>query len=188
MGGSANVTSIDAISHFKVAFHKFAKELRDAVTTLDLESSRAIDWIENDRANFWPRETKRAGERLNEARNNLERARTTSRSGDARSCYQEKKEVKSAEQRLRYCEDQIIVVRAWRRKLEHEFEEFRGKIGRLHHVADVEVDRAIAALDRILRALDGYIERSTPSAAAKTEPFVSDVDDAGPNRSVESSS
>ena len=80
------------------------------------------------------------------------------------------------------------MVRAWRRKLQHEFEEFRGKIGRLHHVADVEIDRAIAALDRILRALDGYIERSTPSAAANTDPSVSDVDDAGPHRSVESSS
>ena len=186
MDGSANVTSIDAISHFKVAFHKFAKELRDAVTTLDLESSRAIDWIDNDRANFWPRETKRAGERLNEARNNLERARTTSRSGDTRSCYQEKKEVALAEWRLRYCEDQIAIVRAWRRKLQHETEEFRGKMGRLNQIADV--DRGIAALERILGALDRYAERAvSPKAFNSTQP-TSASDDADQNRSVEAPS
>ena len=33
MSRSAKVTSIDAIAEFKVAVHKFADELRDAVTT-----------------------------------------------------------------------------------------------------------------------------------------------------------
>jgi len=186
MSRSAKVTSIDAIAEFKVAVHKFADELRDAVTTLQLESARAMDWIENDRATYWPRETKRAGERLNEARNNLERARTSARPDDARPCYQEKKEVALAEWRLRYCEDQIAIVRAWRRKLQHETEEFRGKMGRLNQIADV--DRGIAALERILRALDRYAERAvSPKAFDSTQP-TSASDDADQNRSVEAPS
>jgi len=188
MSKSAKVTSIDAIADFKVVVHKFADELRDAVTTLQLESARAMDWIENDRATYWPHETKRAGERLNEARNNLERARTSSRPDDARPCYQEKKEVAMAERRMRYCEDQIAVVRAWRRKLQHEIEEFQGKMGRLHQIVDVDVDRAIAALVRILRALDRYAERAGPPKAAESAQPTSASDDADPNRSVEAPS
>jgi len=190
MSGSAKVTSIDAIADFKVAVHKFADELRDAVTALQLESSRAMNWIENDRATYWPRETKRSNERLNEARNTLERARTSARPDDVRPCYQEKKEVAIAEQRQRYCEEQIVKVRAWRRKLQHKTEVFHGKMGRLHQIVDVDIDRTVAALERILQALDRYAERGGPPspAAATQQENTTASDDSRHGRSAEAPS
>ena len=91
-----------------------------------------------------------------------------------------------AERRMRFCEDQIAIVRAWRRKLQHETEEFQGKMGRLHQIVDV--DRAIAALERILRALDRYAERAGPPTAVESARPTTASDDADPNQSVEASS
>ena len=169
MSRSANVTSIDAVAEFKAVLQQFEADVRDALVTLQLESQRAIDWIENDRATYWPHQVRTASEKVTEARNNLERAQLSIRPDDKPSCYQDKKELASAIKRLRYVEDKVRLVRQWRRRLHHETDEFHSKVGRIDQIIDVDLSRAIAALDRIVTALDRYSDQSKPRTAEREE-------------------
>ena len=74
MSAPAQITSIEAVRQFKLALEEFQVEAREAVTQLLLEMRRAVDWIEHDRARYWPREMQRASDAVLQARNDLERA------------------------------------------------------------------------------------------------------------------
>ena len=169
MSRSAHVTSIEAVAEFKAATQQFEADVRDGLMTLQLESQRAIDWIENDRATYWLHQVRKAAERVNEARNNLERAQLSIRADGKPSCYHEKKELALAQKRLRYAEEKVQNVCRWRRRLQHEEDEFHGKMGRMSQIIDVDLLRALAALDRIVEALERYSDRNAAPRQAKEE-------------------
>ena len=168
MARSARVTSIEAISRFKVSLQKFEFAVQEALATLRMESERGIAWVENDRAAYWPRQVKLAGERLNEARNNLQRAQLGSRPGEGRSCYQEKKDVERAKQRLIFAENKVRLTQEWCRRLHHEIDQFQGAVGRLGQMIDVDLASALATLEHAITALDRYAaQKSVPAAEPK---------------------
>ena len=176
MSQSARVTSIDAVAEFKQAIRQFEDDMRDSLMTLQLESQRALDWIDNDRSGYWFRQVRRADERLNESRNNLERAQLSLRPEDKPSCYQEKKQVALAKERQRYTEEQVQVVRQWQRRIQHEIDIFRGKLGRIEHIVDSDMSRAVATLERVVLALDRYAERKVPQPSGDRTVTTSDAE------------
>ena len=63
MTGPARITSTDVVRNLKVALAEFEDDARDGVAQLLLELRRALDWVEHDRARYWPREVQRASDR-----------------------------------------------------------------------------------------------------------------------------
>ena len=159
MKRSANVTSIDVLAEFKAAIEQYAADGRDTLTTLLLELRRAIEWIENDRTKYWPREVRRAADAVHEARNNLERCQLSIRPDEAPPCYEQKQALELAKRRLRTAEEKVDIVRGWRVKLHHESDEFKGQLGKMNHCLESDLARAVANLDRMMMALDKYAER-----------------------------
>jgi len=164
MDRSANVTSIDAVQEFRTALVEFEGQARDAVTLLVLEIRRAVDWIENDRRRYWPEQARRASQKLIIARNDLERCQLKYGSEEAPSCYEQKKAVERARRRLRLCEEKIRVVKRWIRTIRREQNEFEGQIARTQDMLDTDVPRAVAALERMLTALDKYTQSSSSTS------------------------
>jgi hypothetical protein len=156
------VTSIDALRHFKVALEEFQAEARDAVTQLLLEMRRGVDWIEHDRTRYWPRAMQQASDAVIEARNNLERAELALRAEDKRSCYELKLALEKAKRRLRLTEDKVRAVRRWRIAVQRQADDFHGHLSKLANCLDMDLPRALAALERMAVALDRYSERSAP--------------------------
>ena len=156
MNQSANVTSIDAVRAFRAALVKFEENARDAVTCLELEIRRAIDWIEVDRRRYWPAQVRQASEELVQARNTLERCQLKYGSEEAPSCYEQKKNYELAKRRLRYCEDQVRKVKHWTRMIRHELTQFDGQMAQMTICVDTELPRAIAAISQMLNALQRY--------------------------------
>ena len=179
MARSAHVTSIGAVAQFKVALQNFESDVRDGLTTLQLESRRGMEWV-NGRTVYWTRQVRIAGERLNEARNALERAQLSLRPEDQASCYQEKKEVAKAKQRLRFAEEKVLHARQWCQRLHHEIDKFQGKIGRLSQITDVDLARGVAALERIIVALDRYTQRGAADPARAPSRSLKVADQADP--------
>ncbi len=54
MARRANITSIDAVRIFQAALIEFQGELRDVLPTLLVEVRRTGEWIDSDRARYWP--------------------------------------------------------------------------------------------------------------------------------------
>jgi hypothetical protein len=162
VSGGAKITSTDAVRHFRYALEEFASESREAVTQLLLELRRAVDWVEQDRGRYWPREAQRAADAVIEARHDLERCEAALRAEDKRSCYEQKMALERAKRRLRLAEDKVRAVRRWRVAVHREGDQFQGRMAKLANFLDTDVPRGVAALDRMIAALDKYTERAAP--------------------------
>lgn len=63
-----------------------------------------------------------------------------------------------AKQRLEYCQLMVPKVKAWVVKFRHEADEYRGRIGHLSHMIDVELPRMVAIVDSTVAALEKYAD------------------------------
>ncbi len=166
MGTGAKITSTDAVRVFKVALQEYEADLRDAITQLLLEMRRAVDWLEHDRARYWPQEVRNASDALAQARSELARAEMSIGADDRRSNYEKKLAFEAAKRRLRNAEQKVRAVRKWRVELRQRADEFEGRLGRLTNFLDADLPRGIAALVRMAAALDKYTETAAPSEAS----------------------
>jgi hypothetical protein len=132
---------------------------------------RAVDWVEHDRARYWPREAQRASDAVLIAKNDLERCEAALRVEDKRSCYEQKIALEKAKRRLRLAEEKTRAVRRWRVAVHREADRFQGRMAKLANYLETELPRAVAALERMIAALDKYTERAAPaeSPAVPTE-------------------
>jgi hypothetical protein len=160
---------LDAIREFQRELVRYQEAVREVVESLGAEARRAGEWIEQDRVRYWPREVRKAEERVVTARAELERSKMAAMSHEHKSCLDEKKLVEAAIAQLRRCEQKVREAREWNHKVRHATQVFSGKIARLVHYLDVDLPQALAALDRILRALEQYSETAhhhTPTLPA----------------------
>lgn len=160
MKPAAHVQSLEAILLFRQVLAEYQSELREAATALSLELQRAMDWIEHDRPRYWNAQFQQASERLTEARGELERCETSIRPEDRPSCLVQKKAYERAKRRLRLTEEKQRLVRHWRIALQQEAQGFRSRLAKIRDVADTDLPRALAALDRIIAALERYLNTS----------------------------
>ena len=164
MKPGADVNSIDALRAFRAELVRYLHDLAATLEMLNIQSNRANDWIESDRARYWPRQIKRAEDALVEARNALLRCKMASVEGQNKSCVDEKKTVERWVKRLRYCEQTVRDLSGWRQKMRHQTDEFTTRISRLATYAENDLPKAIASLDRMIKALEKYTQTATPSS------------------------
>jgi len=166
MSGSAHITSTDAIREFRVALQQYEADVRDAIEQLLLELRRSLDWVEHDRARYWPAEARASADAVLRAQQELARCEAAIRAEDRRSCYEQRMAVEKAKQRLRLCEQKVRAVRRWRVSVQQEADSMHGRLLKLTDFLDTEFPRALAALGRMSAALDKYTERAAPRAGS----------------------
>jgi hypothetical protein len=163
MKPNAKVTSVDAIRDFQQRLRRYQEVVQEICESLGVETNRASDWIEHDRSQYWPNQWRRSENAVVAARNDLDLAKLAAMQNEHKSCIDEKKAVDHAVQRQRLCEDKMRLIKHWRTVMQHHTEEFRGKLSKLRRYCEVDLPRATASLDRILRSLDKYTESQSRS-------------------------
>jgi len=170
MAKSAHITSTESVAALRAALLQFAEEAQHALTALQLEGRRPIDWIDQDRTLYWPREMRKASDRVAEARLELQRCELTINSEDRRACVQEKKLLQKAKARLELTEERIRTVRRWKFEMKKAVEEFEVQLARVQRYLESDIPVAAAELQRMILALEAYTqsfgERSIPAAAS----------------------
>ena len=168
MQGPAYVNSISAVQDFRNALVMYVSDSKQGVAALEIEIRRACDWIAVDRAQFWRSEIRRAGEAVARAKDELHAARTFKRMDDyVPSCIEEKKALQRAEQRLKIAEAKAEAVKKWTRVIQHELNEYIGRMAQFAAVLEIDVPNAMATLDRVLSALDDYVATHAPRPIGK---------------------
>jgi hypothetical protein len=163
MADTANVNSIDALTDFRVAWVRFGEDARNALTDVDFELRRTIDWVNNDQRLYWQAEIKRANQALSQARTELHRKKlgeTESRHPDTTV---EERKVRAAKERLELSEDKLEAVRSWGPELAHAAQEYRSHSQPLGDMLEGDCKRALSALDRMIDALESYLALVAPS-------------------------
>jgi len=158
MGESAKITSIDAVQAFAVALEAFQDEATAALDELELQVRRALEWIHHDRKQFWRHQVQTGWQKVTEARLQLEQAQTFRRIADRTpSCVDEKKALAKAKRRLDFAQEKVETVRHWTGAIDHAVGEYRGGIAQLATWLMADLPLALAALDRMSRALESYV-------------------------------
>ena len=166
MSRSAQVRSTDVLRAMRLALKEYEAEVRDAIEQLLLEARRAVDWIEQDRSRYWPRQARKASDDMQQARNDLERCEMAIRPDDRRSCYEQKIALEAAKRRLRLCEQKVRATKKWRVEVHHETEEFLGRMAKMINFLDNDLPRALATLERMAKSLDKYTGQTAPQDAS----------------------
>ena len=174
MNRSANVRSLESIRTMASALENFGAEATAALDLLDVEIRRAQEWIEHDRRHFWETQSRRGEEHLNEARVNLQRARTIRRMDHHQpACREEQIAVERARRQLEMARRKIEVVKRWNYALERQSTEVQGKVNQLADWVQATLPRALAALARMSDHLEAYTAASrvpAPSSAPVSVP------------------
>lgn len=166
---SANVQSQTAISDFRADLCSFIVEARQALTAIDMEARRAVEYITETQAQAWQGEVRRGFEKVAHAKLEIHNVRTFKRIGDhVPSCIQEKKELDKAERRLRLAEAKVEAVRHWGRMAEQAFREFQTRLAQFIGILDGELPKAVSSLERILMTLDAYLAVEAPIAVRES--------------------
>lgn len=162
---SANVRSLDAIESVRAALLAFRNDLDQAVTMIDLDIRRMLDWLEHDRPGYWRRQVREAQDGVTQARAALHRCLMYPINDERPSCYEERAELKKAEARQAYCDEKSERLRHWIREIRHEVFEYEGRIGQMGEIIEYDVPRAVAILDRLLVHLHDYQSIRNPATA-----------------------
>jgi hypothetical protein len=165
MSDQADVKSIDTLAFVKAAFAAFAHETNQAVSEIEIQGQRAVEWITVDRAAFWKAEIRRRSDIVNKAIKDLEHCRTFKKVGDnTPSCVEEKKALDKARKLLETAERKAEAVRRWTPVVQQQFRETCVRLVRFREVIDVDCPRAMAQIEKMLKALDAYQNAAGPRA------------------------
>ena len=113
------------------------------------------------------RELRLAWDRVAQAKVQLQEARTYRRIGNRDpSCIDEKKALEAANRRLRLVQEKVETVRRWERLIDRSVDECRGAFTQFSSAIQMELPKAIAALDRMSESLETYVATAIPAALA----------------------
>jgi hypothetical protein len=162
MGATAKLTSTDALTRLKLALQYFHLGANDGLTAVAMEVQRFIDWVEHDRAKFWAMKVRKGFDKIAEARSNLERCQMMNVAGHTPECRDEKKALERAKRELAYAEEKVAKVKHWSRALRHEATEYQARAGQLTGWLEGEFPKAVAALERMIAAIENYLAVTAP--------------------------
>lgn len=168
MDYSANVKSLDALRELRGAYVQFGGDAKEAVIMLTLEARKAMQWLQVDRARYWPVELRKAQEWVVQARNELDRCQLHYGSEDAPSCFDQKKALEKAKRRLRLCEQKVKAVKKWTLAVRQELDDFDGELAKMTNWLETDLPRGVALLERMVRALDKYTSCEPPPEVEST--------------------
>ena len=173
MSSPAQVRSTDAIEALRASLLKFQQRVQNAVDVLDGELHRASNWVEHDRPAHWKQQTHAAEDAVHAAKIELERCLMMTVAGERPTCREQKEALVAAKARRAYCQEKCEAVRRWQRNLRHEQFEYDGRIGQLRRAMELDVPKAAALLQTILRRLDEYQIERPPESSLPSEPVTS---------------
>ena len=164
MSGSARVTSVDVLPLLAAGLAKFRGESQGVLDDLSIETRRILEWIHHDRKEYWQRELHRAYEQLNQARLQLQQARTVRRIGDREpACIDEKRAVERAKRRVDTAHEKIEAVRHWTGVVDRAVDDFQRIRTQFAGWLEIELPRAVAALNQMSESLVSYISTEAPT-------------------------
>lgn len=174
MSQFARVTSLDALREFKAALGEFAEQAGLALSEATSDVQRTIWWLQNTQVAHWQREIKKRGEKVAQAKADLNRVQI--QSNDARpSAVIERKALAAAQRRFDEAEEKLRRVRKWHMVLERELMLFRAGCAQIAGAVAGDLPMAIGRMDKMISSLEAYVALAAPT------------DDAFPSQALPSS-
>jgi exonuclease VII large subunit len=152
----ANVRSLDSVQRFRPKVAQFEDDLASALTSLRVEISRTLQWIDHDCPSYWQNQVRQGFDRVAEARTQLTRKSMMTVAGHRSECIDEKKALAKAKANLELAQQKIQACRQWSIKAHHAADEYTARVGRVEQHVGKSLPRIKTMLDRMIAALEDY--------------------------------
>jgi hypothetical protein len=168
MSSQAEVHSIEALKDFRVVLALSGEETLEALAAVDLELRRTVYWLEQDRPLYWQEQIKRRREQVASAKSELFRRQLQKTPEYHPSMVEQKENLRRAEASLQDAEKRMTMVRKWQPLLRQAILEYHGSIQRIKGLAAGDVPSAVNLLNRIIDALEAYLQVAPPAMTPAT--------------------
>jgi hypothetical protein len=154
----ANVRSLDSVQRFRPKISQFEEDLGGALTSLRVEISRTLQWIDHDCPTYWQNQVRMGFDRVAEARTILMRKQMITVAGHRSEAIDEKKALAKAKQNLELAQEKVQACRQWSIKAHHAADEFTARVGRVEQNVGRGIPRIKMMLERMIAALEDYAQ------------------------------
>ena len=153
MAASANIQSIETLTHIRARLCVLEDRAKPALDQVMREARRTVLWLRDSRLLHWRRQVALRTSQVADARKQLLSAQM---SGLGRSVDGERKALATAKRRLEEAEQRVAAVKRWVRQFETKAQPHVARCRRLAGILDHELPLGIAQLDRMIAALTAY--------------------------------
>jgi hypothetical protein len=153
---SADVRSMTAIEDVRNVLRVFQERGDAALDSLRSEVQQSLSWLQHEQPQYWRNQIQRAFDRVATCRVSLETCRNRTIAGHRSECIEEKVALQRAKQRLDYCQEQFEVTRQWATRALEAADTFRAEMSPLARWLECDAERAVAALQKMILALEAY--------------------------------
>ena len=172
MAERAQVTSIEAVDSFRADLIVYLAKARAVLEEASDDVLRTRLWVQNDQRRVWENELRVRYRKLEEARAELFNAQLSKFHESKALCLMA---VQRAERNNREAEAKMAVIKKWDREIENHTDPLTKQVTQFHGFLTMDMKRAVAYLDQVVKALEAYAGVPTPGAAtastqAKNEP------------------
>lgn len=165
MNPGVHVNSLAALDRFRAALCAFHHEASQALSSIQSEVQGFVEWLKHDQLAYWKHEIRKRGEQVAEAKADLHRClAATIDPHRTPSCYQEKKLLVRAKQRLDEAESRLAAVRRWIPIIEQAVFEYQARAEPLATSLAAGIPRALGDLDRSVDQIVAYLELSSSTS------------------------
>lgn len=157
-----DVQSIEVIREFRAHLLRFGEDAKNALAATEMEISRMVDWLTNDRRLYWEGQIRRRREEVSQAKSEMFRKRTSQMHGRDANISEQRENLRIANLRLQEAEEKLERVRRWVTPLQQAIMEYRGRSRPLADLAEADLGNSVALLDRMIVALEEYAATAPP--------------------------
>ncbi len=161
---TANVRDIQALRDFRAKLIGFAGEVAAVLQSMQSDGLKTREWIEQDCPLYWNRQMQRAFDLVASTRASYQACQMRTVGGQRSSCIEEKVAYDRARRRLEHCQQQLQTVKRWSMKLQHDSDEFQGRMNGLRRLLETDIPKALAFLERSTALLESYAEIARPNS------------------------
>jgi hypothetical protein len=168
MTPSAYITSVNALTEFRAGVCTFAEEARNALTELDMEIRRAVEWL-SEQQQFWKAEVRAAEDAVILARNELARRRMMRIGDRPPDTTDQEKILARAIQRLDHAQEKLARTKHWLMVLPDEIREYEGPSRLFQDIVASDLPKVAALLERKIAALEAYAAANSAIKEPRTK-------------------
>ena len=161
MPDRARVTSLEAIESFRAKIIIYRDKASRVLDEVSDDAIRTRQWLEHDRMTHWQNQIRVRHRELEQRQQELFAAQL---SGLLEASQVQQAAVQKARQSLREAEARLQVVKQWNRQFDQRVEPLGRQVEKLRHTLGVDLGRAVAWLNELLKTLSEYTEMSAKSA------------------------
>lgn len=166
MAERSHVTSFEAIEAFRASLIVFLGKARPTVEEVGNELIRMRVWLESEQRNYWTKEIRLLARQLEQAQQELFAARLSEQQA---GLAMQEMVVQRLRGKIREAEEKQEVTRKWSRALEDRTDPLAKEVEGLHSFLMVDMVRAVAHLEQVVKTLEAYAHAGPAGAPAVRE-------------------